>query len=109
MNRPAADLTDLCALVSHRNVVETLDLLAHTSATVTELAAAIPGGRRTVQPALRVLAAAGLATHGHGSWDCAHAGADPVRLTERGWRTVEALSSVEGWTEMYEQSDAAPR
>lgn len=102
------DLEILRELVEHRHVVEILDALSQRAHTLAELRSAI-GGRWTLPHAVRVLAARGLVTAERpGSWDGSPRQAGQLILTERGRRTVDALSSVAVWTALYEQSAMEP-
>ncbi len=102
------DLETLRELVEHRHVVEILDVLSHRTHTLAELRSAI-GGRWTLPHAVRVVAARGLVVAElPGSWDDALSQAGRLILTERGRRTVDALSSLTVWTALYEQSALDP-
>ncbi|MEV2221329.1 hypothetical protein AB0E01_15780 [Nocardia vinacea] len=105
LDRPD-DLDTLCALVSHRFVVEVLDALADRARAVSELTTAVTGARQTLAEALRVLASHRLiVADPQGSWDQPPADTSVIRLTGRGQATVAALSSLAVWTALYEQSD----
>ncbi|WP_433599285.1 winged helix-turn-helix transcriptional regulator [Nocardia sp. CA-135953] len=105
LDRPD-DLDTLRALVSHRFVVEVLDALTHRPQSVSELTAAVTGARRAPAAALRVLASHGLIlADPEGSWDQPPADTSVIRLTGRGQAAVAALSSLQVWTVLYEQSD----
>ncbi|MBB5916756.1 DNA-binding transcriptional ArsR family regulator [Nocardia transvalensis] len=101
------DVDTLRELVSHRYVVEILDALSGGPRCASELSAVVHT-RRGLGHALRVLASQALiSTERDGSWDVPVTGIDSVRLTRRGQRIVEALSSIEMWTALFEQSAAA--
>lgn len=106
MDYPADELVELRELVSHRGVVELLDELAREPQTARELRAVLGLRRPGVSRVLRVVAAHGLVcVDGVGSWDEPADIAEPIRLTESGWRTVELLSSFAVWVQLYERSD----
>ncbi|WP_330182358.1 hypothetical protein OHB26_01050 [Nocardia sp. NBC_01503] len=107
MEDQAQEMRVLREVVNHRGVVELLDLLAWGPHTVRELRSALSLRRPGVSRVLRVVAAYGLVTtDGTGSWDEPLEIAEPVRLTENGWRIVELLNNFAVWVELYEQSDS---
>ncbi|MFF0607253.1 winged helix-turn-helix domain-containing protein [Nocardia tengchongensis] len=107
MENPAGELSALRQLLNHRGVVEVLDLLAGGPRTVRELRSELGLRRPGVSRVLRLLAAYGIIEADvTGSWDEALETGDPVRLTGRGWRTVELLSSFAVWEALYEHPDS---
>jgi DNA-binding IclR family transcriptional regulator len=106
---PPEDVNALRELVSHRYLVEILDLISRDPRGVDDLAAAVPAARTSVPHVLRVLAAHRLvATEGEGSWDDIPPGAHKIGLTALGRQTVEALSSIDVWTALYNPTRTNP-
>ncbi|MCX4092475.1 hypothetical protein [Nocardia sp. alder85J] len=88
------DNTVLDELVSHRHVVEILDLLSESGCTTALLARLVRAQGTDLASALRLIAAHGLLTGGdHGSWDDPLTGRGPIRLTERGEAVAQVLSN----------------
>ncbi|MVU76546.1 hypothetical protein GPX89_04725 [Nocardia sp. ET3-3] len=103
MENPADELSALRELVNHRGVVEMLDLLSSGTHTVRDLRIELGMRRPGVWRVLRLLAAYGVVTADTtGSWDGPLDIAEPVRLTETGWRTVELLASFAVWEALYQ-------
>ncbi|QQZ16521.1 winged helix-turn-helix transcriptional regulator [Rhodococcus sp. 21391] len=99
--------SDLRAIVDHRFTVEVLDVLSQGSQTGASLGAILELGRRTLMPPLRILAAHGLVVSDHiGSWDSRVRHATTYRLTDRGRRTADLLSSFWVWASLYEPDNS---
>ncbi|QDQ93155.1 hypothetical protein FND50_22070 [Rhodococcus sp. WB9] len=99
--------SDLRAIVDHRFTVEVLDVLSQGSQTGASLGANLELRRRTLMAPLRILAAHGLVASDHtGSWDTRVRHATTYRLTDRGRRTADLLSSFWVWASLYEPDNS---
>ncbi len=98
-DRGRSSHADLRDMVSHRHVVEALDILARGPATITAMRTQVRAERRGMESALRALAAGGLVTRsGGGTWDSALSRDRLYWLTGRGRRVVQELSCWSVWT-----------
>jgi DNA-binding HxlR family transcriptional regulator len=93
--------SDLRELVSRPHVVELLDALSCGPMTLAQIRSAIPGTRRALASALRVVAARGLVVSSdNGSWDSSARVGTQYRQTDRGRLAVQRLSQLSVWTTM---------
>ena len=84
--------------ISHPYVVELLDVLSEGPMALGDLQSSVRAGRRAVVAALRVAAVHGLVARSDGgSWDVLTPGRRLYRMTDRGLRLVQKLSSLEVW------------
>jgi DNA-binding transcriptional ArsR family regulator len=98
-----AELRDI---VSHPQVVEVLDILAHGPVTLATMRTQIRGNSRRLERALRALAASGLVTGcGSGTWDGTLSRDRLYRLTDRGRQVVQELSRWSVWTAMLDNPE----
>ncbi|GAC1643478.1 MAG: hypothetical protein NVS4B6_16100 [Mycobacterium sp.] len=90
--------SEIGAAISHPYVVELLDVLSEGPTVLAYIQSSIRARRRAVVTALRVAAANGLVTgSGGGSWDVIAPGRRSYRMTDRGLRLVQKLSSLAVW------------
>ena len=84
--------------ISHPYVVELLDVLSEGPMVLGCIQSTVRAGRRAVAAALRVAAANGLVAGSNGgSWDVIAPGRRLYRMTDRGSRLVQKLSSLAVW------------
>ena len=93
--------------ISHPYVVELLDALSEGPMVLGQLQSRVRAGRRAVVAALRVAAANGLVARSDGgSWDVLAPGRRLYRLTDRGLRLVQKLSSLAVWAAVIDVDSA---
>ena len=84
--------------IGHPYVVELLDVLSEGPMVLGHIQSSVRAGRRAIVAALRVAAANGLvAGSDGGSWDVIAPGRRLYRVTDRGMRLVQKLSSLAVW------------
>jgi DNA-binding transcriptional ArsR family regulator len=99
----ASSYAELRDIVSHPQVVEVLDILAHSPVTLTTMRAQIRGNSRELERALRALAAGGLVTGcGSGTWDGTLSRDRLYRPSDRGRQVVQQLSRWSVWTAIFD-------
>ena len=94
--------------IGHPYVVEILDVLSKgRPMALGYIQSSVRAGRRAVVAALRVAAANGLVagSGGGGSWDVIAPGSRWYRITDRGMRLVEKLSSLAVWETVIDGPD----
>ena len=93
--------------ISHQYAVELLDALSEGPMVLGQLQSRVRAGRRAVVAALRVAAANGLVARSDGgSWDVLVPGRRLYRLTDRGLRLVQKLSSLAVWAAVIDVDSA---